>query len=369
VCLHSDPLRFKEKKDQLFVLKRHQMLRDRGVDLFLELRMKKYFGITENLDSFIENSLATLIRHTAESDSKALAFVLLYFEKEWAELQGDYLMALEIIEKMQAILETAFYIPQVQSPYELVYEQARILLELDYRDQATTILYSAKDKLDLENECAQAVLELLFVLELSQGHIQKAKELLEEFCSSTFFAKYIPAHTKTKWAYYTTVLYFRNNQPKHFMSYVQNNMQHNTLELDNKLRIKLMEILVAVDTHMFDYADRLQESLRKFVARNNLRALIKMPHLFELIDLLWQLKYCGYDLNRLEERKVNLDRFISKLKAVYVQMPLNSSLIRWDLWFTKKLMQKADAAQLYYQAIQERKQAYIKTGRLSKLFA
>lgn len=370
VCLNSNPFVYKEKKDLLFTLKRHQSLRDRAIELFVELRMKKYFGILENLDFFIEDALVLLIKFRAESESKAIAYVLLYFEKEWAELQKDYHLALNCIMKMQEMVKQPFYLPQVQSIFELVYEQAKILLETDSLTCAKNILYSAKRNLPLENDCGEAVLELLFNLELSQGELDAANVIIDQLNASVFFQKHMPDHTKSKWEYLSAILYFRKGRTKKFMSHMRLRMSFVKLaKPDERLRLRIMEVLNAIDAEMFDLADRLQESLRKFISRNKLKTIVAEAHLFELTNIIWQLKYCGYDLTRLDERKVDLSEFMAKINNIYINMPLNHSIIRWDLWFSKRLKQEKEGSELYYDLLIQRREKYYQTGELTRLIA
>ncbi len=370
VCLNNNPLVYKERKDLLFSLKRHQALRDRAIELFVELRMKKYYGILENLDFFIEDSLALLIKFKAECASKAVAYVLLYFEKEWAEVQEDYHLALSSIAEMHEMVKTPFYLPQVQSIFELIYEQARILLEIDCLINAKRILYCAKRNLPLENDCGEAVLELLFNLELSQGNLQAAGFIINQLNTSSFFHKHMPVHTKTKWEYLSAILYFRSGKTKKFMSHMRLRMGLIKLaKPEDQIRLRIMEVLTSIDADMFDLADRQQESLRKFIARNQLRASITPTHLFDLTHILWQLKYCGYELMRLDERKVDLHEFLVKIENIYINMPLNRSIIRWDLWFANKLNHDIDAGDLFHSVITARREHYYNTGELSRLIA
>ncbi len=369
VCLQSSPKEFNNRRELLLFLKREQQLRDRATDLFVELKMKKYYGILENLDVFIETSLSILRRDVLESNSCGLQYVLLYFEKEEAEMKGDLFGALHRIHAMLDVLEQTFYFPQVRNPYELVYEQARLLLEMDCRSLARDLLYKTKERLPLENEFGQNTLELLYVHELSQGRLQEAEKLLSALLSSAYFDQHMPREVKRKWYYFKAILLFRLNRSKALMAFISRyNWICDSYSAEQKAEIKVMEILSAIDLMMLDKADRLQDALRKFIKRNGLRSHIEKTYLFELIELLWQLKYCGYDLKRLDERKIDLTLFCSRLEEAYLNLSARHSLSRLDLWFARKVKKQTKETDLYYLTLSKRRSRYFETGVLNKRY-
>jgi hypothetical protein len=367
VCLQQNPSEFSRQRNLLVELKRKQQLRDKALDVLAELRQKKYYGILENLDLFLELNLTKLHAYSAQCASKSIIYVKHYFEKELAELSGDFLGALKHVKHMQKLLDQSFHMPEVSGPYELMYEEARLLIQLNAIDRAAILLYQTVQNLPIENQYGQAALELLFVLELSREKLSAAEKLIQHFSGSVYFELHMPAHARARWHYYVAILYFRQAHYRRCITYINRHIRLTELSIDKRLKIKLIEILSCVASLDHDEADRLQESLRKYMKRNKLSESLNASHLTELCNILWQLKYCGYDLHRLGERSVSPKPFIEMLDGLYLRVPLHLSIIRWDIWFKRSMNQKNHAQTLFERTLLARQQVFSKTGSWPQL--
>ncbi len=337
--------------------------RIKAVRLFQELSVKKYHGIYENLDLFVDSSLLQLKKFKSKYSFSTLEFVNLYFQKEQHELRGDmleaFLSTINLYERCSSDIEPVL----LYSLYELVFEQARLGYELEHFDESVFLLEKCVRFLPMENISSQRAYEMLFLIKFLNKNYEDAYSIIIELKESYYFQSLMTSVVRSRWGYYEACLFFRMGNFNKCIRSISTG-DFGQLPPIDKLRIRFLSVMAYIELVELDLADRLIEATRKFVKRSNLNVEMESSSLHYFMNILFDLKTCSYDFEKAAMRITDLS---DKIEFLRLSKQSSGCLGRWLTdcahWLSNKfgLDFQEDSINYWFA---DRRECYYATGKL-----
>lgn len=367
ICIHQNQQDFFHKMMEIDHFESCRSLKMKAIRLYRELKIKKYHGVTENLDFFVESSLKQLYQFQSKVSFEAIDFITLYFEMEKYEMSGDIFSSQQTIVKLYEKCNPNSESPLIFNIYELVYEQARLHLELGQIDECCFLLEKCISHLPIENFSCQRSLELLFLLKFIKKDLHIASEILSQLKESEYFEKLIPPRDKARWTYYEACLFFSLNDPKRCLRVLSTTSLTGIDALDN-IRVRYLRTMAFIELEHLDQADRQIESTRKFIERNNLVLPLEETGLIHFFECLTALKYCGYDFHRLATKMPELENRLLLIKNNKLNTSqLRDWLMEYGSWIRKKMEPSSNNSD-YDIWHCNRREYYFNTGQVKRIY-
>lgn len=367
ICIHQDETSYFEKVAEIDYYESCRNISTKAERLYRELSMKKYHSILENLDLFIDVSLKQLYAFQVKVRLISLDFIVLSFEKEKHELEGNIFDSLQTTIKLYEKCLASGACSLVFNVYELVYEQARLSYELGRAEETIFLLDRCIKKLPMENVACQKSFELLFLIQFLDKKTAAAKGTLQKLKESDFYGKLMPAPLKSRWVYYEACLFFSLSEPKKCIRVLATADISGLDDLD-KIRLRFLKIMAFVELEYLDMADKQIESTRKFIERNGLADIMQESGLHLFFECLTALKYCGYDFQSLPAKLPGLQGNLNMLKArKLLNTRLNSWLVEYGVWIRQKLEpEEIHNDFIHWQVC--RREHYYDTGKIKRIY-
>ncbi len=366
-CIHQNEQVFFLKVAEIDYFETARSLKMRSIRMYRELRMKKYHNITENLDIFVEFCLAQLSNYLDKSPINTIESIRLFFEKEQYELEGNVIKSLEKTIELYDRCQSSPECTLVFNIYELVYEQARLGFELGRVDESIFFLEKCSRHLPMENVACQKSNELLFLIYFLRKDYGKAEGLLIQIKASEYYEKLIIPAMKARYTYYESSLHFARGRFSQCIKSLTR-ISLSSLKDYEKLRIRLLVIMVYIETHKLDEADWKIDSTRKFIQRKGLQKIMSLRGMANFFECLKTLKSYGYDFKRFKKNSKDIYSKMAIIKNKKTTTAfLSTWLVQYDQWMLSKLSEEVHSED--YQVWQSfRRESYYNTGVVSRIY-
>lgn len=334
IALHQCHDEFYELLAYIDELEHLNFHKNQSIRMYKELRLKKHLSLNDNLDLYIEHCSVKLSKICQQATSKTILYVKMYFEKELMELKGDLGTALHVLTQLYRVYDELRGNPLILNHYEILSEQGRLSFEMGNHEAARFFLTKSLNQLPVESDAYQQALEALIVLEIIEGKYSEVSKLLESFVSSTYFKNGLPYHLKHKWWYFLTCSLFSSGKFRECQQVIDRLYVLKKPANDFNLHLRTLKILCCIEREKLDMADRELESLRKFIARNELQALSDELGLSSVVYLLNKLKQQGYQHNEIES---DYESALQSLRDRTTGQALIHQLPPYENWLLKNI--------------------------------
>ncbi len=269
ICFHQNERAFLTKLEEIDLYESQRSIKLKAIRLYRELKMKKFHGITENLDLFLKIGLDHLENYHSKASLASIDFIILFFEREIYELEGEIIDALSTTVELYSLCRETPECPLVYSLYELAYDQARYVYQLGRVDEAKFLLEKCITQLPMENHACQKSFELLFTINVKAGKFERAGQLLSQLKGTSYFESLMPIKDKATWAHKEAYLCFTLHNHKKCLRVLSIN---NFKPLSNieRLEVRLLRIMALIEMDYLDIADKQIEATRKFMERKKI---------------------------------------------------------------------------------------------------
>lgn len=345
-------------------------LKNKAVRLYKELQLKKFLGLTENLDLFVRQNLEVLVHLEKKHKCNTLRYIRLYFQKEQLEMQGIPQQALHVLTHLYKMCSLSIDCQLVHNLHELVYEQARLSFEMGNVSIARYFL--AKSIEQLPDECAscQNSRFLLFLIDYTEGRFEGCQSQVKEIHQGPYFRELMPTAHKVKWHFYHSCLLFSMGQYERCLQKVDETYLLGKPSGPMNLKLRFLKLMCLVSLEKLDRADRETESLRKFISRNRLKPVLTDLGLEAFLEMLLKLKYFGYVHGALEAKGISLAEIRDELHTYLRDKPLSYRMVPYQAWLDERIAPAFRKPLYYNKDIHEyRREQHLKSGKMKRLLA
>lgn len=330
----NDPNLFKQKLEEQDTLEYKGRVLSKSIQFYQELKLKKNLGVEENLDIFLSNTLQALSGYYEKVPSPTIKYIHNYFLKECLEQTGQIHEALSVAVQLYSDFDQLPNRETVRSVYEVVFEQARISLEIGKYDTALTLFDLVIKRLQKQDIVFNKALQLIFLTHYLQGNYPEAKRTLDFLKTSQLDIEELHPLHRSKWIYYSACLNLKLGAHKGLYKGLSHPDLGRQETPAHKLKYRFLQLIATIDNEDFDLADHSLEALRKFIERNQLTNSTEMNYYRPLYYVMNQLKANGYDFSLIDR---DLDP--------HTKVIFNPSSLSYDLSFAYEwLMSKLNIA-------------------------
>ncbi|HAD95778.1 MAG TPA: hypothetical protein DCG19_00150 [Cryomorphaceae bacterium] len=330
IGLQQDAAQFRELITQINHYEYCRFARRKSLALLYELKMKKFYGMEENLDLFVKDSIITLQRYSERIHCRTIEFISGYFIKEDLELEGNWHEAhyymTRLFKKAEALPPDTPHF----SFWELAYEQGRLCLKNGDHENGIFLLSKCIAKLPPEDLAHQKSVELTFASHYENGHFEEALRIAEDFAASHFYTYYLRENSRQKWNFMKSCTCFRMGDLVQSKAYLENTREFEKQNMLNNLQVRFLKIILAVESQNPDLADHYVEAMRKMVSRNQWLPSLKKNGLDAFYYALFKLRNSGYRLDELFSGSPEMITALRKANRKLNSSPEKPMISYWE---------------------------------------
>ncbi|MGB0176556.1 MAG: hypothetical protein ACPF9D_05280 [Owenweeksia sp.] len=334
IGLQQDATRFREITEQINHYEYCRFAKRKSLALLYELKMKKFHGMTENLDLFIKDSIQTIQRYTERIQCNTIDFVLGFFIKEDFEQENNWP---EAHYYMTRLYEKASDLPH-NTPHfnfwELVYEQARLCMKMDQWETGIFLFQKCIQNLPPEHLAHQKAVEATFNHYYRQKDYQEALKLATEYQDSRFYRLYLNDKNKHHWNFLKCCTAYQMGQRRQAKTFLDDTREFEKESINQALQVRFLRILMAIDSQNPDVADHYMDSMRKLVSRNQWLPVMKQHGLDAFYYALFKLRNCGYRFTEFHRSYPEIARAMKKTEQQLKREGKEPLISYWN-WFKK----------------------------------
>lgn len=335
IGLQQNANEFKELTEQINHYEYCRSAKQKSLALLYELKVKKHHDMTENLDLFITNSIATLELYMDRIQCRTIEFIREYFIKENFEQERNWH---EALYRVTCLYEKAESLP-CNTPHfnfwELAFEQARLCLKTTDGQTATFLLSKCIAHIPPEDLTHQKSVSLAFDYYCQINKFDKALKVALDYERTRFYATQLNQVEHHHWNFLKSCASFRLGQKQQAKRFLDATREYEKVSMKQNLQVRFLKIMLAIDMQNYDLADHYMDAMRKLVSRNQWLPKLKEYHSDTFYYALFKLRSIGYNFTELylkyPEVVDDLRKTHYKLKGLEVE----SYISHWD-WVRQK---------------------------------
>ncbi len=302
IGLQQDAQKFKELTEQINHFEYHRFAKRKSLALLYELKMKKFYGLTENLDLFVKDSIMTLQRYQERVHCRTIDFVHGFFIKEDFELEDNWL---EAHYYMSQLFTKAEELPR-NTPHfnfwELVFEQGRLCIKTGDAENGLFLLEKCLKQLPPEHLAYQQSVEMAFFTLFHKKDFRECRKLLDGYRNTHFYQRYLSKENQHHWNFRLACLLYHQGKIEKVKKLLEQCHLFEKSGVQQALNVRFLKIIVSIDEQKTDLADHYLESLRKHISRHSWQAQMKELNLYPFYYSLLKLRNTGYRFAEFSQR-------------------------------------------------------------------